>query len=199
MGTASASVTTAGLEEARSSANQTVDQLNTAVVYSDQVSAAKALEIHRWVLRQVGPNGPVTTTWWDLEWLKEQDLFESSCRQAAQADILFVAVRASDSFSEELKFWLAGVLRGRARGERALIALLQTDGRMPGVITAVEEYLHRQAESAGVEYFPHRYSSIEAGKTASLSEAARGRTASTTAASENVAPTTGVQHWGLNE
>jgi len=179
-------------------ADEGENQLKTAVVYSDKTAANKAMEIHRWVVQQVDPNCPVMTTWWDIDWLKEQDLFEASCRQAAGADLLFVAVPAAAEFSHELRAWLAAVLRGNSTGDRALIAVLETDGGPPAGCTAVEEYLHEQADRAGVEYFPHRYAllSDDQADSQDLHEHA---TEAAPPRPDIAMQVDGVQHWGLNE
>jgi hypothetical protein len=175
-------------ELAYSSPESIEDHLNIAVVYSDDTSLNKAVEIQRRVLQEFDSDH-VHSAWWAMESLQREELFEYARHEAAGVDILFVAIPSSMDLSFRIKTWLAAVLEENSRKGCALVALLgSTDDPSSGYAEA-EDYLHELAERSGIKYFVYWYQ-LPPAQSSSLLDFSLGTSALTPDA---------VQRWGLNE
>jgi hypothetical protein len=141
------------LEEVGGSASNNEGRLQTMVVYSDRSAASKVMTIQQQVLQQFASGCPVRTAWWAMESLKDKVLFEASCRHAAEANLVFIALTISGELPLEIKTWLATMLAKNSRPDLALVALLGTTGHQPDEVNTLDNYLHEQARNAGIDYF----------------------------------------------
>ena len=122
------------LEETGGAANKVEDLLKTMVVYSDRAAASKVLTVQQRVLQQFVPGCPVRTAWWAMESLKDEVLFETSSRHAAEVDLLFIALTVSGELPQKIKAWLATVLTRNSRPDLALVVLLGTANNPPAEV-----------------------------------------------------------------
>lgn len=189
-------MTLTALEKTDGLVNRVEEQLKTVVVYSDQAAAAKAMTLKQRVLRQFFSESPMHTAWWSLESLKDEVLFEASCRHAAEADLLFLSLTVSDMLPEDAKTWLDTVLLKNSRPRLALVALLGTNGRLLSEVNPLDNYLHEQARYAGIDYFIYWHQQIPL--TANSMTDRQALTVRPACASRT-ANRAGVPRWGINE
>jgi len=184
-------------------ASKNENRLQTMVVYSDRSAASKVMTIQQQVLQQFASGCPVRTAWWAMESLKDKGLFETACRHAAEANLVFIALTISDELPLEIKTWLATVLAKNSRPDRALVALLGTTGHLPDKVNKdevnmLDNYLHEQARNAGIDYFIYWHRQMPplgSGFLPDRHHAHAGRPAfSTMSINQGAEP-----RWGLNE
>lgn len=190
-------MTMMALEETEGLVNRVEDQLKTVVIYSDQSAAAKAMALKQRLLRQFISGSPMRTAWWALESLKDEVLFEASCRHAAEADLLFLALTVSDQLPPEAVTWLDTVFLKNARPSLALVALLGTMGKLPAEVNPLDNYLHAQARNAGIEYFIYWHQQMPA--TASFLNNHHHAPAISPTCLTGTMEYEGVPRWGINE
>jgi hypothetical protein len=136
-----------------------MEHLAIAMLYSDGLAALKTIEIQQRVLQQFEPNLSVVLNSWPLASLNDAAQFEISHRQAAKADVLFLAISDASGPLDQLNPWLDLVLTSDPNHShsRALIVLLgivdqPSDGH-DQLVTRFRE----QAASAGIDCFVHYY------------------------------------------
>jgi hypothetical protein len=186
------------LEETGGLASKNAGRLQTMVVYSDRSAASKVMTIQHRVLQQFAAGCPVRTAWWAMESLKDKVLFEASCRHAAEANLVFIALTVSGELPLEIKTWLASVLAKNSKPDLALVALLGTTGHLPDEVNMLDNYLHEQARNAGIDYFIYwhrQMPSLENGFLPDHHHASAGAPAFSSMAIDRGAE----PRWGLNE
>ena len=186
------------LEETGGLAGKNEGHLQTMVVYSDRGAISKVMMIHQRVLQQFTSGHPVHTVWWAMESLKDKVLFEASCRHAAEANLVFLALTISGELPLEIKTWLATVLAKNTKPDLALVALLGTADHLPGEVNLLDNYLHEQARNAGIDYFIYWHQqtpSLDAGFLPNHHPAIAGTPAFSSMATDRGAE----PRWGLNE
>lgn len=128
-------------------------EMRIVVLYSDQCAANKMTEVYGRLVQQLRGICRAKGTWWSMDLLQREELFETSLRAATQADLLFLAVEAQSGLSARIRSWLEAALRDAPKRECAVAALLGSNGEPASWHSETHEFLNQLASSHGIEYF----------------------------------------------
>jgi hypothetical protein len=178
---------------------QVGEPLRVTVLFSDEASANKVKEIQSGVIEKLQPGYSIRNTWWGLESLKNKELFENLCLEAAQTDLLFVAVSAAVELPRETTIWLNAVPWKNSGRGLAFVAVFGTVDEPATDYLFLDDYLRDLADRAGGDYFAFHYrlpTPVEIYFSNGLQHERKTITPIWPKFSERVENTS---HWGINE
>ena len=139
------------------------DQMTTCafkmvLIFSDRRGSELASRAAANLVREFD-EGDCAQTSWKTELLRSPKLRMLAAREAADADLVIIALEEGSTLPQEIADWLA-LWRRRTRRRRSTLSLLarRAHASTPPI---VEESLHAFAESTGMDFFCH--SRVEAG------------------------------------
>jgi len=97
--------------------------LNVAVVYQDAPTHRWAEQVYQKVETILGAKA-VRGTWWNLEDLRQPGVLAGAVSKAMRADMIVIAVSASEGLPLPFYFWVNAWLPHRSSNAGALVALL---------------------------------------------------------------------------
>lgn len=127
--------------------------LNVAVMYQDAITRGWALQLDGRTTEWLG-SGAMHSTWWKMDFLDHSKIFEESVKAVLVADLLIVAVHASEVIPPSLERWFGAWLPQRTQGDGALVAMVGTTGKSGPALAFTLEYLRRVANRGGLDFIP---------------------------------------------
>jgi len=118
--------------------------LNVAVVYQDPHTREWANLVCARVARQVRTE-PIRSSWWKLDCLEHPLLLLGAVQAAARADVIIVAIHATETLPFELTQWLETWLERRDVHEGAFVALIGASEASDAGASSNLEYLREVA------------------------------------------------------
>ena len=125
--------------------------VSVTVVYEDAAARKWAQEACEQMF--VGPGWErVQSTWWNLDGLSEPAVLAGAVSKAMRADVIVVAIRATEGFPLPFYVWVGSWLPHRLRGEGKLVALVATAKPHGFQRNRAAEYLRAVAQRAGMHF-----------------------------------------------
>ncbi len=187
-------------EQVTTAATATENSLSIMVVYQDSVTHGWAMQKCRRAMQLVGREY-VHCRWWQLDLLSHPQVLQEAIMDAAQADILIVAVYATAQVPPALSEWCEGILAHRNHQEGALVALLGLPEQANSRHCELADYLKTSAAKAGLDFLPQEFKVPAGSATFFMQEMAQRATTVTPLLSEilNYEHSSRPPRWGLNE
>lgn len=142
--------------DAKDGGAQAESCLNITVLYRDGPSHEWAMEKCRRAAQLVGPSH-LHTTWWQLGFLAHPKVAEEALQHAVLADIIIVALHATEEMPTALVRWFETLLSRRPQGEGALVALVGMPAAPEPRHLAWLDYLRQVASRAGLDFLPQEF------------------------------------------
>jgi len=139
------------LQEASVVASVSDTGLGVVVIYQDEPMRQWALEVCGRVAALVGTHA-LNSRWWKLEDLSQPAVLAGAVSTALRADVLMVAVRATEGFPLPFYVWVDSWLPHRSLGEGALVALITLPERPSLSMDRGHEYLRAVARRGRLDF-----------------------------------------------
>src|SRR5262245_10775897 len=97
------------------------------VAYEDFAAANQAKKVCDYLLHQSGKNEQVCPAMWKFNLLRNEKLRDMAAKDAADADMLIVAMHGEGDLPEEVKTWITLLLQQRG-GQRKTLMLISDPG-----------------------------------------------------------------------
>jgi hypothetical protein len=120
------------------------------VIYQDEATRQWALEVCERVAGAVGP-AALNVRWWKLDDLSQPAVLAGAVSTALRADVLMVAIRASEGFPLPFYVWVNSWLPHRL-GKAALIALISLPECPSLALDRGREYLRAVARQGRLDF-----------------------------------------------
>jgi hypothetical protein len=133
--------------------NPTAAGLNVLVVYDNLVSGIKAKDLCDRLAQHFKTSCPLRLSFWSLFALRLPTLAGAAAEEAAQTDLLIVAVDGDAALSPPVKSWISRSTRGLRSHAGALVAQFHGIVRMNQETAPAYECLKHIADDAGVDFF----------------------------------------------
>jgi hypothetical protein len=127
--------------------------LKVVVVYQDPLTRYWAAELWGRVGRLIASGG-IKRKSWRLSELTNAFAFAEAVQEAAEADVLVIAVRDTGDMPMLLHAWNNGWMPRRAGRAGALVALIGVPARPDALSGRAHEYLQAIARQAGLDFLP---------------------------------------------
>ena len=125
--------------------------VSVTVVYEDAVARGWAQETCGQMF--AGPGGErVQSIWWNLDGLSEPAVLAGAVSKAMRADVIVVAIRATEGFPLPFYVWVGSWLPHRLRGEGKLLALVAAPKPHGFQRNRATAYLRAVAQRAGMHF-----------------------------------------------
>ena len=125
-------------------------ELAVTVIYQDEATRHWAFEVCERVAGAVG-TAALNVRWWKLEDLSQPAVLAGAVSTALEADVLMVAVRASEGFPLPFYVWVNSWLPHRP-GKAALVALISLPERPSLALDRGREYLRAVARQGRLDF-----------------------------------------------
>jgi hypothetical protein len=129
-----------------------------AVVYDDPGVAKRAMNTCQTLALQLSHDAGFRSTVWNAEMLRDERFNQQAVEDAADADMIIVAVRRSHELLEPMRIWMAGWIPKKQGQSSVLVALLDLenpDGTRAAT-SHLEHELEQAAARAGIDYLQQR-------------------------------------------
>jgi hypothetical protein len=125
--------------------------VNVTVVYEDAAARDWAKGACAEMFTGAGVK-EVQSTWWRLEGLSDPAVLAGAVSKAMRADVIMVAIRATEGFPLPFYVWVGSWLPHRLKGKGELVALIATS--KPGGFhrNRALEYLRAVAQRGGMHF-----------------------------------------------
>jgi hypothetical protein len=139
-----------GVNEAKPAPDESAYDLRLVLAYEDLLTRTWALDS----FEAVPPAGraQIQLTEWRIHRLLESKEFPDSVGAAARADIIVVALHATDELPIPLYVWIDAWLPRRARRAGALVTWIGVAGFTDSHSSHAHQYLHAVARRAGLDF-----------------------------------------------
>ncbi len=121
--------------------------VNVTVVYEDEATRRWARETYEQMFVGTGWE-KVQSTWWRLEGLSEPAVLAAAVSKAMRAEVIIVAIQATEGFPLPFYVWVSSWLPHRLQGEGKLAALIATPRLTEFRRNRAAEYLRAVAARA---------------------------------------------------
>ena len=121
------------------------------VIYQDEVTRQWGQEVCERVAGVVG-TAAMNIRWWKLEDLGQPAVLAGAVSTALRADVLMVAIRASEVFPLPFYVWVNSWLPHRPAGKAALVALISLPERPSLALDRGREYLRAVARQGRLDF-----------------------------------------------
>jgi hypothetical protein len=125
--------------------------LAVTVIYQDAVTRQWALEVWERVAGLVGA-AALHVCWWKLEDLSQSAVLAEAVSTALRADVLMVAIRASEGFPLPFYVWVNSWLPHRPASKAALVALISFPDSPSLALDRGREYLRAVARQGRLDF-----------------------------------------------
>lgn len=125
--------------------------LNVLVIYQDATTRKWARDVCERVTRAVGREA-IRSTWWKLDELNQPAVLAGAVSKAMRADVIVVAIRASEGFPVPFYWWTCSWLPHRVQETGALVALLTLPERPGPYMNRAREYLRAVARQGRLDF-----------------------------------------------
>jgi hypothetical protein len=125
--------------------------LNLTVVYEDALTREWAMGVHDRVAQITGPES-VHSTWWNISDLGEPGVLAGAVSTAIRADVVVVAIRATEGLPLPFYVWVREWLPNRVPAAGALVALLPMTPSPDCRAGRVKQYLEAVAKQCNLEF-----------------------------------------------
>ena len=132
--------------QARSLAPNLDSSVKVVIAYDNLDVAKRAEAVYDRLARRLRQTFEFQQRLWRFDVLEEDSLRAQAVRDAADADIVIVAMKDGSEVPEAVRRWLESLLR-RNSGATALVALLDRPG------APVQPYLEDVARRGGMDFF----------------------------------------------
>jgi hypothetical protein len=132
--------------QARDLAPALDSSVKVVIAYDNLDIAKRAEAVYERLARRLGQAFEFQQRLWRFDVLQEDSLRDQAVRDAADADIVIVAMQEDADVPEAVRRWLESLL-SRSTGATALVALLDRPG------SAVQPYLEEVARRGGMDFF----------------------------------------------
>jgi hypothetical protein len=136
----------------RGTAASQAPQLKVVVVYEDFQMGLVARELFDRMVREAGARA-ARLTLWRFDFFHAAELTHALTRQAAEADVIIVAVRDPHSLPPQVRAWLERWPLRRKPGVGALVGLFAPGLVRPAQTSRVACQLRRAAAQAKIDFF----------------------------------------------
>ena len=125
--------------------------VSVTVVYEDAATRTWARDTYEQMFVGTGCD-KVQTTWWKLDELSQPAVLAGAVSKAMRADVILVAVRATEGFPLPFYVWIGSWLPHRLQGEGKLVALIATPKLATCRRNRALEYLRVVAQRARMNF-----------------------------------------------
>src|SRR5688572_10774023 len=132
--------------QARSLAPNLDSSVKVVIAYDNLDVAKRAEAVYDRLAQRLQQTFEFQQRLWRFDVLEEESLRAQAVRDAADADIVIVAMKDDKEVPEAVRSWLESLL-GRLSGAAALVALLDRPG------ASVQPYLEDVARRGGMDFF----------------------------------------------
>lgn len=139
------------LREQAAVASGPESDLAVTVIYQDDVTRQWALEVCERVAGVVG-RAALNVRWWKLDDLSQPAVLAGAVSTALRADVLMVAIRASEGFPLPFCIWVNSWLPHRPAGKAALVALISLPECPSLALDRGREYLRAVARQGRLDF-----------------------------------------------
>ena len=135
--------------------------LNVVFVYQDPQTRKWAKSIYERMARLAGPES-ARATWWGISDLSEPGVLAGAVSTAMRADVIVVAIRASEGLPLPFYVWVNSWMPHRGLLTGALVALLGLAGKPNPHTGRVRQYLETVARQSRLDFLPEERELLEA-------------------------------------
>jgi hypothetical protein len=125
--------------------------LNVLVLYEDSPTREWSGEVCSRVAGLAEPDA-LRVTWWKMSDLSEPGVLAGAVSKAMRADVIVVAIRATDGLPLPFYVWVDSWLPHRPQGTGALVALLGFPERFVAPMERAREYLKALARKGHLDF-----------------------------------------------
>ena len=127
--------------------------LNVTMVYEDLTTRQWATETWGRVARLVGKEN-ISVNSWKISDLARPGILTDAVSSAARADVIVLAILASEKLPADLYAWITAWLPRRAHGTGGLVALIGLPGEPDYHAFSALDYLRAVAHKGGLDFHP---------------------------------------------
>jgi hypothetical protein len=125
--------------------------VNAVFLYEDATTREWAREAHDRIVKLAGKE-TVRPTWWRLDNLRAPGILAAAASTAMRADVIVVAVAATDSLPLPFYTWISSWLPNRLRAGGVLAAVVGQTKKASGRSGRIAKYLREVARAAHLEF-----------------------------------------------
>jgi len=125
--------------------------VNAVFVYEDATTREWAREAHDRIVKLAGKE-TIRPTWWRLDNLSAPGILAAAVSTAMRADVIVVAVNATDSLPLPFYTWISSWLPNRLRGSGVLAAVVGQTKKASARSARIAKYLREVARAAHLEF-----------------------------------------------
>lgn len=125
--------------------------VNAVFVYEDATTREWAREAHDRIVKLAGKE-TIRPTWWRLDNLRAPGILAAATSTAMRADVIVIAVNATDSLPLPFYTWISSWLPNRLRGSGVLAAVVGHTKKASARSGRIAKYLREVARAAHLEF-----------------------------------------------
>jgi hypothetical protein len=127
--------------------------LNVTMVYEDSTTWEWATETWGRVTQMAGEEN-LSVASWSISSLDWPEMFAEAISSAARADVIVIAVSATDRLPIDLCVWIGAWVSRRAGRPGALVALIGLPRKPEFQTFSTQDFLRMVAHKGGLDFFP---------------------------------------------
>jgi hypothetical protein len=127
--------------------------LNITMVYEDPTAREWATEMWGRVTQMAGEEN-ISVASWSIDSLARPEMFAEAVSSAARADVIVIAISATERLPIDLCVWIGAWVARRARRAGALVALIGLPQKPDLQAFSARDFLQMVARRAGLDFFP---------------------------------------------
>jgi hypothetical protein len=126
--------------------------VSVTVVYEDAAACQWAREACDKMPLLAGSKGIIRTTWWKLDELSQPAVLAGAVSRAIRAEVIVVAIRATEGFPLPFSVWVGSWLPHRLKGKGTLVALIAVPNQSRFYSNRTADFLRAMARRAGMRF-----------------------------------------------
>jgi len=134
----------------------------TTILYEDRATGLRAKHFSDMLTASLGDGHPIEPTCWRLELIDLPGLASEISQEAATSEFLLLSLRGDSSLSSATKQWLESLLERVDAGTTSLIALFDPVRSVAPHAESMRCYLRQVTAQAGVTFFAHCSTTLDA-------------------------------------
>jgi hypothetical protein len=137
--------------------------VNAVFLYEDATTREWAREAHDRIVKLAGKE-TIRPTWWRLDNLSAPGILAAAASTAMRADVIVIAVSATDSLPLPFYTWISSWLPNRLRGTGVLAAVVGKTKKASARSARLAKYLREVARAARLEFLTETRKLVSAPK-----------------------------------
>jgi hypothetical protein len=121
--------------------------------YEDIAAGIRAREMSKQLAAELKPELQISHNVWRFELLGHPQLREYASADAVEADLVIISAHGDEELPGHVKAWIGSWLNQRRKGPCALVALLDQEEIVPGILPPLCVWLRRMAEKGHMDFF----------------------------------------------